>query len=67
MHRPFQKLGVRFQGMQILEMRQDEQSQQVFNVQMGEEVYNSTGTNELDEVISRSSIAQVLPTYFKIN
>ena len=26
---------------------------------------NSTGTNELDEVISGTRIAQVLPTYFK--
>ena len=56
-------------------MRKDEQSQQVFNEKMEEEVYiiqhsdglsNSTGTNELDEVISRSRIAQVMPTYFKL-
>ena len=27
---------------------------------------NSTGTNKLDEVISRSRITQVMPTYFKL-
>lgn len=35
------------------------------SLQHSEEHSNSTGTNELDEVISRTRITQVLPTYFK--
>ena len=35
------------------------------SVQHSDDHSNSTGTNELDEVISRTRITQVLPIYFK--
>ena len=39
----------------------------VYIIQHSDGLSNSTGTNELDEVISCSSgIAQVMPTYFKL-